>query len=240
MSKETGLGDNLYVSDYNISCDIGSLSNIHGGNSPLTVTGICKSAYERIGGKRDGGLSFVSYFNTDPEAEHEALSSLPTADRIVSYFRGTAIGNVAASTVAKQVNYDPKRNDDGSFTFTVDVQSNGYGLEFGEQLTPGMRTDTDETDGASLDGSSSSGYGAQAYLHVTDFDGTNVTITIEDSADDSTYNTLVAFAEVDSPTSERISVAGTIDRYVRVTTTGTFNSVTFAVNFVRNEAEVKF
>jgi hypothetical protein len=246
MTKTSGLGDNFYIGEYDLSGDVGSLSNIHGGNTPLTVTGINKSAPERIGGKRDGGLSFSTFFNTDSGASHPALSALPTSDRVVSYFRGAAIGNDAASLVAKQIGYDGSRAEDGGFTFSVEVQSNGYGLEWGTQLTPGMRTDTAETDGTSFDTGASASHGAQLYLHVSAFSGTDCTVKLQDSDDDSTFTDVSdgAFTEITDVTSERIAlgVTATVRQYVRISTESSagFDSITFAVSMNKNVSAVTF
>ena len=113
MTKRSGLGDNLYVSGVDLSGDVGSLSRVGGGPSTLDVTGINKSANERIGGLIDGSIDFAAFFNDAAGQEHPTLAPLPTGQRIVSYFRGTAIGNAAASCIARQVNYDGDRGAGG-------------------------------------------------------------------------------------------------------------------------------
>lgn len=240
MSKQSGLGDNLYVDTYNLSGDVGSLGRIGGGPAALEVTGLDKSAYERLGGKRDGGMDFTAFFNDAAAAEHLALRGLPTADRIVSYFRGTTLGNPVASMVAKQINYDPSRPADGSLTFNVQAQANTYGLEWGRSLTAGRRTDGAATNGASIDTTASRDFGAQAYLHVFAFTGTSATIKIQDSADNAAWADVagLGFTLVTGATSERIAIANTatVRRYVRVITTGVFSNCEFACMVNKNES----
>ena len=248
MSKQSGLGDNLYVGGYNISGDVGQLGRIGGGPALLEVTGIDKSAVERLGGKRDGSIDFTAYFDDAALLEHVALSPLPTADALLTYFRGTTLGNPAAGLEAKQVNYDGSRGEDGSLTFDVNAIANGYGIEFGRSLTAGVRTDTGATSGSSIDYGATIGQtllGAQAYLQVFDFTGTDVTVTVEDSTNDSAWASLVAFTAVTSgPTDERVATSGstTVDRYIRVTTstTGGFSDLDFAVMVVKNETAIVF
>ena len=48
MAKTSGLGDNCYVGGYDLSGDIGSLGKISGSVATIDVTGINKSAFERI------------------------------------------------------------------------------------------------------------------------------------------------------------------------------------------------
>ena len=95
MTKQSGLGDNLYINGYDLSGDVGALSRIGGGPHALEVTGIDKSAHERIGGLRDGGIEFQAWFNDAAAHAHPVLSALPLTDRIVTYCRGTTIGKPA-------------------------------------------------------------------------------------------------------------------------------------------------
>ena len=69
--------------------------------------------------------------------------------------------------VAKQLNYDGTRANDGAFTFAVSAQANGYGLEWGKQLTAGTRTDTGATNGTGV----AFGYSGEDYLRVTGTSG---------------------------------------------------------------------
>jgi hypothetical protein len=253
MVKSTGLGAGLYVSGNDLSGDIGSVSGINGGNTPIPLTGIDKSAMERAGGNRDGAVNFMSYFNKATDRAHPKLSTLPTANRIVTYcHRTTTIGDEFASLIGRQIDYDPTRAQDGSLTLTVQALADGYGLEWGEALTTGKRTDTGATNGATLDYGATIGqtlFGAQAYLHVFAFTGTDATIVIEDSATDFAAATLLTFTEVSAlggaNTSERIETASrteTVDRYLRVTTTttGGFTNLVFAVQVTKNEVSTVF
>jgi hypothetical protein len=248
MSKTTGLGDNLLVAGYNVSGDIGSLEEVRGGHEAWESTGIDKSAKERLGLLRDGGMKFTSYFNPSDDQAHEAFSSLPRTDVVLSYLRGTTIGNAAACLIGKQINYDPKRGDDGSLTLVVEAQANGYGLEWGTQLTAGLRTDTTATNGAGVDLVGSTSFGWQAYLQVTAFTGTDVTITLQDSANNSAFATFTgsAFtATTAAQTFQRLassSPTATVRQYVRAvtSTSGGFTSVTFNVVFVKNYVSVVF
>ena len=248
MAKQSGLGDNLYVDGNNVSGDVGAVDTIASPQNLLDVTGIDKSAHERIGALRDGQIKFTAFFNAATGKIHSVLKTLPTTDRFVTYFRGTTIGNPAASILAKQIGYDGKRGNDGSYTFAVDCQGNGYGLEWGNQLTAGFRTDTAATNGTSYDFGAATSFGFQAYLHVNAFTGTDVTIKLQDSADNSSFTDITsgAFTAVTgaTPLAQRIAVGGTatVRRYVRVVTvtTGGFTSATFAVMLVKNGQAVSF
>src|SRR5205814_1753350 len=187
MSKQSGLGDALYLHGYDRSGDIGSLDKVSGGAADINTTGIDKGAMERILGIRDGGIDYKAFFNPDATTGvHARLSTLPTTDQIITYCRGTTLGSPAACLVAKQLNYDPKRGNSGEINFDVSSVANGYGLEWGQLLTAGKRTDTTATNGTGVDFGLGSPplfngaglFGAQFYLHVFAFTGTSVTVKI--------------------------------------------------------------
>lgn len=244
MAKESGLGDGYYHGGVDLSGDIGSLGKVGGGNSPLEVTGIDKSAFERIGGKRDGGITLQTWFNPTAAQAHPTLDTLPTADVICTYLRGQAAGQAAFCQVSKQANYDGTRGNDGSLTFAVDAMANAFGGEWTRNMA-GKLTRTTAGNAASFDDGAAnapSANGLQAYLHVFALTGTNAVISVQDSADNVTFADLIAFASATSaPQAQRVAVAGNVRRYLRASVTGgTFTSVTFAVFAVRNDTVVTF
>lgn len=246
MAKRSGLGSVLYYDGYDLSGDKQAF-NIASPMAPIDVTPINKSAVERIGGRRDGSMSSVSFFNPATGQAHDVESALLLTDRIYTIGLGATIGSPAAMLVAKQIGYDPTRTAEGELTFSLEAQGNGYGLEWGELLTAGTRTDTGATNGASLDLAASTAFGAQFYLHVTAFTGTDVTIKIQDSADDASFADLTAgaFTSVTAgPQSQRIQTArnATVRRYLRVATvtTGGFTSVSFVVSAMKNTFTVNY
>ena len=247
MAKQSGLGDRLLVAGYNLSGDIGSLGRIGGGPAPLEVTGIDKSAFERIGGLRDGAIEYSAWFNPSSSRAHERLSALPTSDQVVTYLRGTTLGNAGACLVGKQIDYAPSRGDDGSLTIAVSALANGYGLEWGTQLTAGVRADTSATNGDSVDFGAAGSHGLQAYLHVTAFTGTSVTVKLQQSSDDGDSDSWAdvtggSFSAATGVTSQRIATTSglAVERYLRVATTGTFSAASFSVVVVVNETAVTF
>lgn len=243
--KTSGLGDNFYVGGYDLSGSVASLDKIACPMGPLDVTGIKSSAHERIGGLRDGEMDWTMFLDYDASVSpywQDALHSLPTTDTVACYLHGNALGNAAAAVNGKQVNYDPTRDNKGNLTFKVQVLGNSYGLEWGDQLTAGLRTDTTATTGTDVDEIASSSHGAQAYIQVTSVVGTSATVKIRHSSDNSTYADLITFSTVNagSVLAERQAVTGTVDRYLEVVSSGTFTSLTFAIVWVRNAAAVSF
>lgn len=242
MAKATGLGQRFFVGAFDLSGDTGSASRIGGGPTPIDLTGIDKSAYERVGGLRGGSIEWSSWFN--PTNAHPALSALPYTDIITTWCTSTVLGDPAASQIGKQIDYAPERGADGTMAIAVVAQSNGFGIEWGQLLTAGLRTDTTATNGTGIDTTASASFGGQAYLHVTAFTGTSVVIKIQDSADNATFADVAGFSftTVTGVTSERLQLTATatLRRYLRVITTGTFSNAAFVVNVVKNQSVTVF
>jgi hypothetical protein len=107
-----------------------------------------------------------------------------------------------------------------------------------------MRTDTAATTGTGIDTAASASFGGQAYLQVfAPFTGTDVTVKIQDSADNATFADVAGFSFTQitggAPSAERIALGNTatLRRYLRATTvtTGGFSSLAFSVNVIKNE-----
>lgn len=249
MTKGSGLGDGLWVDGVDLSGDTGSVDTLACPVTVQDVTGLDKFAFERITLKRDGVIKWLSFFNNAPGKAHPTLSTLPRTDRLMTYRHGSVIGGQAYSMLAKQIDYDPKRDNTGALTVNVDGQANGFGADWGNLLTAGLRTDSAATNGASWDGGASTSFGFQAYLHVSAFAGTDVTVKLQDSADNASFADVAsgAFPQITSlpsPTGTRLAVGGaaTLRRYVRAVTvtTGGFTNLVFGVQVTKNTFAVQF
>ncbi|SCK20083.1 hypothetical protein YUYDRAFT_02080 [Streptomyces sp. ScaeMP-e48] len=248
MSKQSGLGDHLYISGFDASGDIGAVNRVGGGPALLDVTAINKYAMERIGAVRDGGIDYTAFFNPGVDGAHTRLAALPTTDVVMTYVRGATLGGPVACCIAKQLNHDGTRGDDGAFTFAGGTQGNGYGLEWCTGLTAGKRTDLTATNGTGVDlGVGSTTFGLQAYLHVFAVTGTSVTVKLQQSSDNGAGDAWTdvvggAFTAATGVSAQRIATAPgqTVERYLRAVTTGTFTNAVFAVAVNRNEVETKF
>lgn len=240
MAKESGIGDTLLVDGYDLSGDIGAVDSIIDRGTLLEVTGIDKGAPERIHGIADGEINFTAWFNDAASAAHPVLSPRGSGNHVVQYLHGSSLGGSSVQLVGKQVDYAGTRGSDGSISFAVQVlASTGEGLKWGRMLTAGKRTDTGATSGSTVDDGAATTGGATISLNVTAFSGTDVTIKVEDSANGTVWADLsgASFTAVTSaPTSQTLTVTGTVRRYVRTTTTTSagFTSVTFAVVLTRN------
>lgn len=246
MSKQTGLGDNLLVSGYDISGDTQSIGNLSTPIATIDLTGIDKSAFERGFGIANAAGEFVAFFNKAADAAHEVLKTLPRANGHLMYLRGTGYGNSAFAAVGKRLDYAGSRGDDGSFTFNVSFNSDGFVGDWGWQLTDGIEVLTAAGDltGVNLGGGGSKAFGWQAHLQVFSFTGTSATVKLQTSSDDGAVDTYAdltggSFTTVTGRTWERLqssSETATVEQYVRVSVAGTFSNLAFAVVFNRNNA----
>jgi hypothetical protein len=196
-TKQSGLGDQFAFGGYLIGGDVQALT-IASPIAMLDVTDITQSAHQRLPGLRDGSIEITTYLDPAAGAAHAALSPLTRSDVIETYFRGQGLGNPACCLQALQLDYDPTRGNDGSLTQKVTSQGDGYGMEWGLQVTPGFRTDTAATNGTSLNNSASTAWGGQAYLQAVALTGTNVTVTVQHAPDNATWLTLLAFTQLSS------------------------------------------
>lgn len=247
--KESGLGARLWVGGYDLSGDIGAVDSISSPRGLIDDTGIDKLANERLYGTKDGQIAFTAFFNVDTGQAHPVLSALPTSDVGLVYGHRATLGVPAAGMLAKQIGYDPSRGSDGSLTFKTEALANGYGLEWGKLLTAGAKTDTTGSNGTGVDfGTGSTAFGLQAYLHVLALTGTNVVVKLQESSDNGVGDAWAdvtggAFTSATSaPQTQRLQTGRTqtVERYLRVVTSGTFTSATFVVMVARNPVAVTF
>src|SRR5215469_2964064 len=156
MAKQSGLGDNFFLQGSDLTGDVSAIDSF---SAPINLqdgTTIKQFAHSRIPLLRDANWQFSSFFDVTSGAASGAtatLITLPRTDVVCNYFHGSAIGNVAAGAVMKQLNYDPTRGNDGSITTKTELDGNAFGMDWGEQLTPGIRTDSAATNGTSIDDS---------------------------------------------------------------------------------------
>lgn len=240
MAKQSGLGDQLYISGYDIGADINSIGGLSTPRATLDAPDITQSAMARLFGLRDGSAEFTSYFNPSTNQAHDVLSVLPTTDVHLMYLRGAARDNKAVGLVGKQVDYAPTRGDDGSLTMNTSAQSNAFGLDWCRQLTAGKQTDSAAANSTAINTTASAAFGFQAYLQVFSLASGTATITIQDSADNINFDPVTngAFTNVTARTVERIqssSATATVRQYIRVATTGTFSNLVFAVAINKNK-----
>lgn len=96
-----------------------------------------------------------------------------------------------------------------------------------------LGAESSSTEGSAVDNAASSATGGVGYVHMTAGGGTLV-ITVQDSADNSTWADLVVLGTI-TPTAKafRTAVTGTVERYTRLKWTVTSGTATFVAGFGR-------
>lgn len=243
MTTRSALGSRFFVDGYDVSGAVSAIQTLKLGVAPLDVTTIDVSATKRLRGRVDGEMSFNVLFDDAAGAEHAALKAVSRSDRHAMWAMLSAtpaIGDPAFAMKAKQMSYDWAVGADGGILGTCQLLATAAPLESGVLLTPGKRTDTGATNGSSLDGSAATNFGLSAYCFVTNFSGTDITIALQDSADNASFAAITggSFGAFSAIGAARLQTAvnGAVRRYVRVvtTTSGGFTTCTFIVMFVRH------
>ena len=239
MAKKAGLAHNFYVGGYDLSGDIGSIENAASPRTFLSAPVLDKSAMVRLKGRTDGALDFSTWFDDAALLEHVALSGLPTADVVSIWFLGTTLGDVCGMLSSKQVNYDPTRAEDGSLAIMVNNQGQGVPLEWGKSVTAGKVTfsSAGSKTGEITAQTTSGGVG---YIQVFSVGSGTPTFVLQDSSNttngiDGDWATLITFA-TQARGAERKEVSGTVEKALRLTTTGSFANAVCAVGFRRGES----
>jgi hypothetical protein len=240
MAKESGLNVRLYVMGNDLSGDANALSGAGYSQATLETTALSSAAASRITGLVDGSLSVNGYFDNASDKIHDTFTSnsgkIPTADQVVLIPLGSDVGDGAVGISAKEADYNVSRSSGSAIAVTSTFNGNGMGGEFGVMLTAHDDTHSSASSGTSVDNSASSSSGGSGYLQAISLGSGSVIVKIQESTNDSSWTDLMTFSTVgtsDVSTAERLTMSGTVARYLRVTSTGTFSNAKIAVGFSR-------
>jgi len=234
MAKINGLGVRIYANGYDLNTDVNALSGIGSTQTLLDVTPLSKSATERIIGLTDSTLTVNGWFDNAAGMSHDAFESI-AGDSEVIMTMGTSRGDAACGMVADQSSYNIDRSQGSAIATTVEFStSDGNGLNWGVVLTDGPeQTDSSAANSASVDNAASTSNGARAVISVESIASGSAVIKIQESTNDSAWSDMMTFSTVSARTSEATSMTGTVPRYLRVQTTGTFSNLVFVVQIAR-------
>lgn len=148
---------------------------------------------------------------------------------------GLAVGKPVYLAVGDISNYEIPASVSEVVGFAVEAQGDD-GADWGHSLHD-LTAETATGNSTSIDNLASSANGGVATLHATTVSGTTPSLTgkVQHSTDDSVWVDLITFTAATAATSERKTVTGTVNRYVRGqwTISGTTPSFTFTAAFAR-------
>ena len=239
MAKVSGLGVRLYTAGYDLSGDVNVVDSIGYTQEMLDVTTLDLAATARIAGRSDGAMTVNGWFEQTSNATAYTSNSgkLPTADQIVFTQLGTALGDPFAGMTAKEATYVVTHAPGSALATTATYGSTaGQQVDWGVTMTASKTTNASGTSGTGVDNAASSASGCVAYLEAMSLTSGTCVVKIQHSTDNSTWADLVTFTSVTTatvPVAERATASGTVNRYLRVNTSGTFGSIVFVAGVAR-------
>lgn len=225
-----GYKTRVLLGDFSLSPKLSDISLPHTVDM-LDVTTFADDGVRRfIPGLASSTASMTGFLDADTLTDVNSWSSL---DLLTFAPFGLAAGSQVKLVNTYRTSFETGAQVAGVAAFDVSAQVDGY-TDFGVSLSD-LTAYTSDTNGATHDGTAATSSGAVAHLHITAYSGlTDATVTVEDSANASTWATIGTFATATAVTAERLEIAGTIRRYTRIVVdvTGT-GSVTLQASLAR-------
>ena len=123
MAKQTGLGDYVAVDDSggtvrDISNDIGDYG-VNIAQELVTVTGLDKSAQERITGMSDGDVTLNGFFNAASNKSHDVFKTRTGTRTVDIRIGGNSSSNPKVTMEMQIASYALTRGSDGSLPWAA-------------------------------------------------------------------------------------------------------------------------
>ncbi len=236
MAKVSGLGVRLYAAGYDLSGDVNMVDTIGYTQQLLDVTTLDVESTGRIAGLSDSSLTVNGWF--EAASDHAAYTSnsgaMPTADQVVFVQMGTALGDTFAGMTAKEATYVVNLTSGSALATTATYSSTaGQQVDWGVTLTASKTTNASAASGTGVDNATSSANGCVAYLEAMSLASGTCVVKVQHSTDNSTWADLITFTGVTGRVAQRATASGTINRYLRVTTSGSFSTIVFVAGVAR-------
>lgn len=184
----------------------------------LDVTTINDQDMAYIPGLNSGTVSLDMLLDSSSAAggQFATLNTWKSTSQVVTLcFEGADRGNPTWLIQADQSNFTQSSAVADVVTASGSYNTDGL-VGYGVIIDP-LTAITADTNGTAVDNGASSAGGATCHLHVTAFSGfTSNSVIVEHSTDNVSFGTLGTFTLVTGTTSERITVAGTVNRYLRI------------------------
>jgi hypothetical protein len=233
-----GKNVNVFINEYDFSTyfnDVSATSTVE--TSEVSAFG--SSAKEYIVGLLDGTVSLSGMFDgtaTGTDVVFSAVLGSTTKQNVIVAPSGHSNGATAIVLEADDTSYEVSGAVADVVQTSAEFQSSD-GVEHGKILSSGSAISATGS-GTSVDNAASSANGGVGFLSVpTNTRNGNITVKVQQSADNSTFTDLITFTVVTSTqkTFERVEVTGTVARYLRVnyTVAGSTGTATPVVAFAR-------
>ena len=233
-----GKNVNVFVNEYDFSTyfnDVSASSMVE----TAEVSAFGSSAKEYIVGLTDGTVSLSGMFDgtaTGTDVVFSAVLGSTTKQNVIVAPSGHSNGASAIMLEADDTSYEVSGAVADVVQTSAEFQSSD-GVEHGKILSSGSAISA-TGNGTSVDNAASSANGGVGFVSVpTNTRNGNITVKVQQSADNSTFTDLITFTVVSSTakTFQRVEVTGTVARYLRVnyTVAGSTGTATPVVAFAR-------
>ena len=233
-----GKNVNVFVNEYDFSTyfnDVSATSTVE----TAEVSAFGSSAKEYIVGLLDGTVSLSGMFDgtaTGTDVVFSAVLGSTTKQNVIVAPSGHSNGASAIVLEADDTSYEVSGAVADVVQTSAEFQSSD-GVEHGKILSSGAAISA-TGNGTSVDNAAASTNGGVGFVSVpTNTRNGNITVKVQQSADNSTFTDLITFTVVTSTqkTFQRVEVTGTVARYLRVnyTVAGSTGSATPVVAFAR-------
>lgn len=233
-----GKNVNVFINEYDFSTyfnDVSATSTVE--TSEVSAFG--SSAKEYIVGLLDGTVSLSGMFDgtaTGTDVVFSAVLGSTTKQNVIVAPSGHSNGATAIVLEADDTSYEVSGAVADVVQTSAEFQSSD-GVEHGKILSSGAAISA-TGNGTSVDNTAASTNGGVGFVSVpTNTRNGNITVKVQQSADNSTFTDLITFTVVTSTqkTFQRVEVTGTVARYLRVnyTVAGSTGSATPVVAFAR-------
>lgn len=222
----------LYLSGYDVSTYFKSFG-VQGTKATAEISTLGDTFQQFVSGLGGGTTTLDGFFDNAAGGAVTLLQAAfgSTSKVFTAYPQGATILNLGLAQSGFTTSLDTQA-DIGSAVSVSGSMLSTTGFDLGVSLITPVAV-TGAGNGTGVDQAAATTNGARAYLQLTSFSGTDCTIIVADSADNAAFATIGTFTQNTAIGSERISITGTVRRYIRYTISGTFTSVTFNVLFCR-------
>ena len=212
-----GKNGRVYIDEFDVTGFANSIS-LDTSVDLSDITTMANNGKKYLEGLKDATMAIEGIYDGDKDTIDNTLNEIKTGEALYSYYPALDTkGNVGYSFKGLRSASATQASITESVNFSLATQTT-EGTERVKSITPKV---TIEEDGStsSLDLSAAGTDGAVIYLHVFDVDS-EIDVIIEDSADNTAFDTLTATTDINAPGAYRIEVSGEVRQYVRVTVSG--------------------
>lgn len=206
---------------------------------PDTTTYGASAHRRQVVGLKDGTMSLQGYHDTVAGGSQAVLVAIygGAAASVVTKGPegGAAIGLPATMLSAREKSLKSGSPVDGVVPISSELTADG-GIDLAGKFQKALGATTITGNSTSIDNGAATTNGGVGHIHATTISGTpTLDAVVADSADDSSFATILTFAQLAAAGKQRVEIAGNVRRYTREqhTVGGGSPSVTYAVAFAR-------